>query len=53
MAHPAFCLVDTGYFFVGGKRPEREVDHLPPSSAEVMKGGTMPPLRHTSSWRGA
>jgi hypothetical protein len=34
------------------KRPGREVDHSPPSSAEVKDGGTIPSLPHTSSWRG-
>jgi hypothetical protein len=30
-----------------------EADHSSPSSAEVKKGRAMPPLPHTSSWRGA
>jgi hypothetical protein len=30
-----------------------EADHSSPSSAEVKNGGTIPPLPHTSSWRGA
>jgi hypothetical protein len=37
----------------GVKRPGREADHSPPSSAEVKNGGAMPPLPYTSSWRGA
>jgi hypothetical protein len=37
----------------GVKRQEREADHLPPSSAEVKKGGAIPPLPHISSWRSA
>jgi hypothetical protein len=37
----------------GVKRQGREADHLPPSSAEVKKGGAIPPLPHTSSWCGA
>jgi hypothetical protein len=27
-----------------------KADHLPPSIAEVKKGGTIPPLPHMSSW---
>jgi hypothetical protein len=30
-----------------------EVYYSPPSSAKVKNGGAMPPLSHTSSWRGA
>jgi hypothetical protein len=37
----------------GVNRLGRETDHSPPSSAEVNNGGTIPPLPHTSSWRGA
>jgi hypothetical protein len=36
----------------GVKWPGREADHSPPSSVEVKSGGAMPPLPHTSSWRG-
>jgi hypothetical protein len=32
------------------ERPECEAGHSPPSSAE--NGGAIPPLPHTSSWRG-
>jgi hypothetical protein len=28
-------------------------DHSPPSSAEVKKGGTIPPFPHMSSWHSA
>jgi hypothetical protein len=35
----------------GVKRPEREADHLPPSSAEVRNGGAITPLPNTSSLR--
>jgi hypothetical protein len=38
--------------FPGVKRPGREADRSPPSSAEVKNGGSMPPLPHTPSWRG-
>jgi hypothetical protein len=34
-AHPATYPIGTRFFFPGGKRPERETDHSPPSSAEV------------------
>jgi hypothetical protein len=44
-------LLSNGYR--GIKRQGREADHLPPSSAEVKKGGTIPPLHHTSSWHSA
>jgi hypothetical protein len=39
--------------FPGGKWPEREADHRPPSSGEVKKVGVITPLPHTSSCRGA
>jgi hypothetical protein len=35
------------------KRPGRETDHSLQSSAEVKNSGAIPPLSHTSSWRGA
>jgi hypothetical protein len=35
-AHPASCTMGTGSF-PGVKRPWRDVDHSPPSSAEVKK----------------
>jgi hypothetical protein len=36
-AHPASCPMGTGGPFPGGKaRPERDADHSPPSSAEVV-----------------
>jgi hypothetical protein len=37
----------------GIKRPVREADPLPGSSAEVKMRGASSPLLHTSSWRGA
>jgi hypothetical protein len=33
LAHPAFCLVDTGNSFPGVKRSERQANHSHPSSA--------------------
>jgi hypothetical protein len=41
----------TGALTSGAKRPGREAGHLPPSSAEGMRGAT-PPLPSTS-WLGA
>jgi hypothetical protein len=43
----------TGAFSPGVKRPGREANHSPPSSAEVKYCGTAPPLPNTSSCRGA
>jgi hypothetical protein len=37
----------------GVKRPGREADYSPPSSAEVKNGGAVPPLLHMSSWHNA
>jgi hypothetical protein len=34
------------------KRPGCEGDHSSPSSVEVKNSGAVPPVRHTSSWRG-
>jgi hypothetical protein len=36
----------------GVKRPGRETDPSPPSSTEVNNGLAIPPLPHTSPWRG-
>jgi hypothetical protein len=38
---------------VGLKRPECEVAHSPPSSAEVKNGGVVPPLPYMFSLRDA
>jgi hypothetical protein len=38
---------------LGLKWSRSEANHLPPSSAEVKNGGVVPPLSHSSSWRGA
>jgi hypothetical protein len=49
-------LLSNGYrglFTLRVKRPGREADHSPPSSAGINNGGTIPPLPHTSSWHGA
>jgi hypothetical protein len=45
--------IGTGGLSLGVKRPEREADHSPPSSAQVKNDGATPPLPHTFSWRGA
>jgi hypothetical protein len=42
-----------GAVSLGVKRPEREADHSPPSTAKIKKSGPIPPLPHTSLWRGA
>jgi hypothetical protein len=43
----------SGSLLLGVKLPECEADHSPASSTEVENGGTIPPLRSTSSWHGA
>jgi hypothetical protein len=49
-AHPiSYTMCIAGWFRGGLKRPRREFDHSPPSSAEVNNGGAIPPLPHTSS----
>jgi hypothetical protein len=47
-AHPTSYLVFTRALSLGEgvKWQGREADHLPPSSAEVKKGGAIPPLLH-------
>jgi hypothetical protein len=52
-SYPASYPMGTGVDSAGVKRLRREADHSPPSSAEVKNGGSIPPLPHTSSWRGA
>jgi hypothetical protein len=47
------CLVRTGSLPSRLKRPGREADLSSPSCAEAKNDGAIPPLRHTSSWRGA
>jgi hypothetical protein len=46
-------LLSNGYrgAFPGLKRPGREADHSPPSSAEVKSGAAIPQFLYTSSWR--
>jgi hypothetical protein len=40
-----------GALSLGVKRPGREADHSPPSSAEIKNGVAIPPLPHMSLWR--
>jgi hypothetical protein len=42
-AHSAFCSKCTGGFSLAVKRPGREAEHLPPSSAESRKRGVTDP----------
>jgi hypothetical protein len=51
-AQPSVQLV-LGILPLGVKSPEHEVDHSSLSSAEVKKGGSIPPFSHTSSWPSA
>jgi hypothetical protein len=48
-AHPASYPIGTGAISPGVKRPGREADHSPPSSAEVNNGGAIPPPPHIFS----
>lgn len=43
--------MDIGSYFLDNKGTGREAGYSVPSSAEVKKGGTIPPLPHTYSWR--
>jgi len=38
---------------LGIKRPGREADHAPPSSAEITMSGAIHLLPNAPSWRGA
>jgi hypothetical protein len=51
--HPTSYPMGTGGSFPGGKRPGREVDHSPPTSAEVKKMWIYTSTPHTPSWRSA
>jgi hypothetical protein len=44
---------ERGDFSPDVKRPGREADHLPPSTAEVKNGEAITPLSHLSSWHNA
>jgi hypothetical protein len=51
--HPISCPVGTVGSFPGAKVAGREADHSPVSSALVKSDGTIPPLFHVPSRRGA
>jgi hypothetical protein len=42
-----------GAFSPAVERLGREADHSPPPGTKLKNGGAIPPLPHTSSWRGA
>jgi hypothetical protein len=48
-------LLSNGYrvFAPGVKGRRREAGHSTPSNTEVNNGGAIPPLPHTSAWRGS
>jgi hypothetical protein len=50
---PDSCRMGNGCSFPGVKRPGREADYTPPSSAEVKNGGAVPPLPHVPLWHSA
>jgi hypothetical protein len=52
-AHPESYPMGTGALSPGVKRPGREADHSPPSSADVKNGGAIPLLPHMPSWHRA
>jgi hypothetical protein len=52
-AHPESYLMGIRGFSQGVKRPRRDADHSPPSSAEVKDYVYIHPLSHTSSWHSA
>jgi hypothetical protein len=52
--HPATYLTGSGgAFYAAVKRPGREINHSPPSGAEVYVNGDTPPLSHMPSWHDA
>jgi hypothetical protein len=48
-AYPASYSIGNGGDFPGIKRPGREAGHSPPFNVEVINGGAILPLPHTSS----
>jgi hypothetical protein len=52
-AYIAIYPVGTWDPFPGAKQKGHEADHLPPSSVKVKNSGTVLPLPHMFSWRGA
>lgn len=49
-ASPSSYIMHTAGYLDRVKRLDREPDHSPALSAEVMNDETLPPLPHTSSW---
>jgi hypothetical protein len=49
-AHLASYTMGTGVLSPGIKRQVRDINHSPPSSAEVKNCGSITPLSHTLSW---
>lgn len=47
--HPASYAISTAEYFRGLKKPKREADHTPATSAQEKNCGTIPALPHTSS----
>jgi hypothetical protein len=52
-AHPSSYPIGSGALSPVIMRPGRKAEHSPPSSAQVTKGGAIPPLPHMSSWQRA
>jgi hypothetical protein len=52
-AHLFSYPISTGALSPEVKRPGREADHAPPSSADVKNGGAIPALPNIFSWRDA
>jgi hypothetical protein len=52
VAHPAPYLMGTWGCFPEDKRPAREADRSPHLAPRLRMNGAVPPLPHTSSWRG-
>jgi hypothetical protein len=48
----SFILRTFCYHPPGVRRPGREAEHSPPSSAKDTNGGVIPPLVHMSLWLG-
>jgi len=52
-AHPACYPLGTGALSRGVRRPGRDADHSPPSSAKIKNAWNCTSTPNTSSWRGA
>jgi hypothetical protein len=51
-AQPVSCPMGTGGLIHGVKAARRKADHSPRPRDEVNKKWSIPPIPHTSSWRG-